>query len=320
VFGLRKQPLTTGAFALGKFPGHPEFLRTEDELGATLDAWLDAGWQGAHAVHGAEWAPAFAGGAVYGFLWRPAGKTEKVACGVIAPSADSLGRAYPLVVGCPLPTPLITACWPFSPTAAGRLLDEAYGLMVDAGSTAFTRDDMAHRLQELRSPTVEEYQAAEVEHSAWCDEVTVSEGWQPVFAHGGGLRGAGAVLEGLEEAIRPLARRERPVSSVLLRLPLGEGGSTATTLWLDIVQRIAQWKQTVPSVFWAAEGGTLLLAIAPPGPSLIGQLWRADPHDEHVFDLSNSDGENSSLASEVSRLVVERPDAPMSALLGLLGR
>jgi type VI secretion system protein ImpM len=319
MFGTRKQPASS-AFALGKFPGHPEFLRTADELGAMLDAWLDVGWQGAHAVHGAEWAPAFAAGAVYGFLWSPVAKTEHVACGVIAPSTDSLGRAYPLVVGCPIPTPLVAARWPFSPTAAGRLLDEAYGLMTDAGSNAITRDDIAARLHELRSPTPEEYQTAEMEHSAWCDEVTVSQGWQPVFARTGGLQGARAVLEGVEEAIRPLARRERPASSVLLRLPLGEGGSTVTTLWLDIVQRIGQWRQTVPTVFWAAEGGTILLAVAPPGPRVIGELWRADLNDEHVFDLSRGVREGSSTASAVSRLIAERPDAPMSVLLGLLGR
>jgi type VI secretion system protein ImpM len=320
VFGIKKQLPATNAFALGKFPGYPEFLRSPDELGAALDAWLDAGWRAAHVAHGTEWAPAFAEGAAYGFVWSPGPKADQVACGMIAPSADSLGRAYPLVVACPVPAPPMALRWALAPLATSGLVAEASALVADTGSSISTLDDVARRLTELRAPEAELYEQAETSASAWYAEATVSDGWDQVFADAGGLRAAGGALDGLALALGPLVRRERPMASVLIRLPLGEGGSTAATLWLDVVRRIGQWKQTVPSAFWAVEGETMLLAVAPPGPSLVRELWRSDPNDESVFDLSRVASEEGEAVSEVSRFLLERPEAPMSHLLELLGR
>jgi type VI secretion system protein ImpM len=317
MLGWKKQ-VKSDAFVLGKFPGHPEFLRAADDVGAALDAWIDAGWQRACATHGAAWEPAFASGAIYGFVWNPGVKSDQVACGVIAPSSDSIGRPYPLVVARPVAAGLLSAGWPFVPTAAGNLLDGAYSIIVDARSSALALGDLESRLRDLGAPAADEYQAAEAEHTAWCHDVTIDDGWRAVFDESGGREAIGASLDGLADALSPWVKRERPTTSVYLRLPLGVGGSAVATLWLDVVRRIGRWKQTIPSVFWAVESGTMLLTIAPPGPTMIRELWHPDASDEHVFDLAAVSVDETS-TTPVSRFLADHPGAAMSDLLSIVG-
>jgi type VI secretion system protein ImpM len=317
VFGFKK-PSATHAFAIGKIPGHPEFLRTPDPVGASLDSWVDAGWQSAHATHGPDWTPAFGAGSLYGFVWNPGTRTEDVACGVIAPSTDSLGRVYPLLVACPVQFSLMAARWQVAPIAAEELLHQAYALVADAGDELLSREDVEARLSSIRAPGSAECDAADADYANWSACTSIEEAWAPLFAENGGMSAAGASLDALADALAPVVRKERPATSVLLRLPLAAGGSATAALWLDVVRRIGRWKQTVPSMFWAAEGDTMLLAIAPARPTTLAELWCPDPREEGVFDLSGA-ASGGGAAGGIGAFVVKNAGAPLTELLAVLG-
>src|SRR5438067_1124396 len=86
-------------FAVGKYPGDPEYLRAEGgDLVARLGDWIDAGMMSGYERYGRAWAARFAAGLSLGFLWHGDGSAGEFLCGVLAPSRDAVGRPYPLAI------------------------------------------------------------------------------------------------------------------------------------------------------------------------------------------------------------------------------
>ncbi|MDF2695814.1 MAG: TagF N-terminal domain, Type secretion system-associated, partial [Labilithrix sp.] len=83
------------AVALGKIPGHPEFLqvRTSREPEQSFDVWLEEGMQLAGYQYGPAWTQSFESGSVQGFVWRAprAARADMLLCGVLFPSCDAVG-------------------------------------------------------------------------------------------------------------------------------------------------------------------------------------------------------------------------------------
>jgi type VI secretion system protein ImpM len=82
------------AFVFGKLPAHGDFVARglSVEAREAWDAWLAQEMADAKAAHGATFAERFVAAPV----WRFVG-TEAV--GALAPSADSVGRHFPIVAG-----------------------------------------------------------------------------------------------------------------------------------------------------------------------------------------------------------------------------
>jgi type VI secretion system protein ImpM len=315
MFSFRKAAVAR-PFALGKIPSYAEFLRTSDPLGAALDSWLNAGWQAAHASRGDAWEGAFAEGDVYGMLWAPGQKADHVACGLVAPSADSIGRAYPMLAAAPLPAGLVASEWPYVPNAAVPMLEAFYEALVDASQDGSDWASLERRLTVLPSLGDAECKAVRIAYSEWCDEVSVEAALGRLFPEEG-VDGVAAAVDSLAEALAPLHRRERPATSVLLRLPLARDEGFVTTLWLDLLRRIGRWKQTVPTLFWAGEGDSLLMSIAPARPVALAELWLPDPHDAGVLDV-RVHGAVTGEPSRATRLLRERSGASLAELLAVL--
>ncbi len=81
-------------FAIGKFAGHPEFIRADvsGEAVDSFDDWLDRGSLAALERWGAAWATTFPMGVAHGFFWGTPRDATRI-CGVVAPSRDAVGRA-----------------------------------------------------------------------------------------------------------------------------------------------------------------------------------------------------------------------------------
>lgn len=100
VVPLPDQPVTPGAaaFLWGKLPAHGDFVARglSAEQQEQLDQWLSAGLAEAREKMGAEFDPAYDSAPPWRFVvpgpdgWR---------AGALAPSMDSVGRRYPLMVG-----------------------------------------------------------------------------------------------------------------------------------------------------------------------------------------------------------------------------
>jgi type VI secretion system protein ImpM len=308
-----KQPVSPVAFALGKIGGYPEFLRAPDVLASALDGWLDAGWQVAHRRHGEQWEGAFAEGSSYGFLWNHGSKSSEVSCGVIAPSVDSVGRRYPLVIGCRVSSSVVAKEWQAVPLATEAFFDEARTLMVEAHASLLGAADLTERLQKLTAPCENDVDAAARDQAAWASQTGIQEVWGAIFPDSDRpLELAAAALDALGEGLRPWVGQEWPSTSLVLRLPMGRGGPAAALVWLDIVRKLTRWKHTIPTVFWAEETDALLIAPGSATPALLGELWERDAENENVFDVmapgSGVDG------GAARRFIDAHPDATMLEL------
>jgi type VI secretion system ImpM family protein len=280
-------------------------------LSSTLDGWLDAGWQVANGLHGESWGHAFAGGSSYGFLWSHGSKINEVTCGVIAPSVDSVGRRYPLVVACRASTSALAKPWCVVPLAAEAFVDEAHALVVESQASSLAAVDLGPRLQELTVPSEGDMEAAARDYSVWSAQTHIEEVWSAIFADSAQpLERAAAAIDALADGLRPWVGQEWPATSLVLRLPMGRGGPAAAVVWLDIVQKLTRWRQTIPTAFWADEMDALIIALGPPTPAVLVELWKGDAGSEQVFDVAAT----SSGVGAARRFMVAHPDATMSEL------
>jgi type VI secretion system protein ImpM len=314
VFG-RKKRFTPTVFALGKIAGHPEFLVAKDELAASLDRWLDAGWQTAHRLHGAGWEEAVEGGATYGFVCGHGSKAGEVSCGVLVPSVDSIGRRYPFLVGSRMPRAELEKDWPSVPLAAGSFLDDANAIVTETRESALSAADLFDKLGGLVAPSSEEIDGARAAHASWNDETSVEALWGSVFASEP-LLSAERAIAWTVETLAPWIGREWPSTGLLLRLPLGEGGPDAAVAWLEIVRAVLRWQKTVPTAFWAADGPSLLFGLSFPTPELLGQLWCVTEDDDGIVDIGVLSQRES--PSDASPAWAKKPEATVAELLTAL--
>ena len=85
-------------FLLGKLPAHGDFVcrGLEADARQPLDAWLCEGLAAAQAELGDRFEAAFDAAPPWRFRWQDGGVW---AAGAMAPSADSVGRRFPILVG-----------------------------------------------------------------------------------------------------------------------------------------------------------------------------------------------------------------------------
>jgi type VI secretion system protein ImpM len=313
-----------GVFAIGKFAGHPEFIRADvsGEAIDALDDWLDRGSIAAHERWGPAWATTFPMGAAHGFIWGTPRDATKI-CGVVAPSRDAVGRDYPLAVVTRVPGAIVARAPHVAPLAFGDFLDAAYEAVDTARTIPMGRDELAARLGRIVTPRSEDVQLAEAEFAEWCRITPLEQAWEAIFPRTNALEVAAQCLDALGSILAPFRGREFPDTALALRLPLGTGGAGAAALWIDVVRRLCRWSLTVPTVFWAADDGTLLLAVGQPPPRAFSELWKPDPTSDAVFDMTRLDRGSSPISGYPGRPSIFArvgPGNPMAAFLDSLVR
>ncbi|MBW8270232.1 type VI secretion system-associated protein TagF [Caldovatus aquaticus] len=84
----------------GKLPAHGDFVRRAlpRSFVAPWDAWLQAGIAAARAALGAAWEEAWRDGPVWRFALPAGACGPEAVAGVLAPSADAVGRRFPLTL------------------------------------------------------------------------------------------------------------------------------------------------------------------------------------------------------------------------------
>lgn len=81
----------------GKLPGQGDFVgrRMPRAVGDEWDAWLSRGLDQLRAKGSGQWEPGFIQSPLWFFVASLGGKALPI-CGVLAPSADRIGRCYPI--------------------------------------------------------------------------------------------------------------------------------------------------------------------------------------------------------------------------------
>ena len=319
--------------AMGKIPSHPEFLqnRTSREPEQSFDAWLEAGMGLASHRYGPAWTDAFELGAVQGFVWRSprASKCEELLCGVLFPSCDSVGRHYPLVVACAVPSQVVRRAPHVLPLAFGDYLERVHDAAADFSELAPA--ELAARLAALGPPSEDDVARAAADYDAWCSATPAESAWSAVFADHPAERSQAAISD-LREATASLRGVESPAEGLTVRLPLGEGGPASAALWLDVVRRLCNWNTTVPSTFWAVEEGSLVVALGDADPGVLSALWYRDPAGGNVYEPGASADAAPLSIAPISQLLSGPPssrsrsdaqicfEGPMTELLASLTR
>jgi type VI secretion system ImpM family protein len=325
--------------ALGKIPGHPEFLqvRTSREPEQSFDLWIEEGMQMAAYQYGPAWTHSFETGSVQGFVWRAprAARTDALLCGVLFPSCDAVGRHYPLAIACEVPQQVVMRAPHVVPLAFGEFLERVHAATADFATLA--PGDLTVRLAGLGPPGAEDIARAAAEYDDWCNSARIGTAWSAIFAESpvqrsfDVLRALAAVTEGVRGV-------ECPQAPLSVRLPLGQGGPASAALWLDIIRRLCRWRATVPSTFWAVSEGALVVALGEPAPGVLGGLWHIDHGSDVVVDLQAAtagtfDSNFAPVSQRFSGTGVEpystrqppsgahlHPDSSMNALLDTLSR
>lgn len=324
--------------AFGKIPKAGDFVRlgAQSEVTRGFEEWLHQGVQVAHDKRGSSWKATFLGGGTYAFVARVplngnANELGRMA-GVVRPSHDSVGRAFPFVVYTLLPE----AVAPYLlPQALGSFLD-------DAASAAFASENAsaAEIEQRLRSiaPVADAHQILPA-YDHWAHTTRLSSLWHDIYGTADSTHGA-YCLYLLTEMAKPFRGQAHLTTPLALRVPLGRAGVLAAGFWIDVVRSALQWNLggsaggsttslsnatgvRTPTFFWYFDGyrGDVIIQLGRTPPSSLVELWWPDPRNEAMTDLLQAKPWGDSLARLPThvRIVLERSHSTVAELVAALG-
>jgi type VI secretion system ImpM family protein len=276
----------SGAAVFGKAPWHDEFLRPPGKAGdlRLLDEWV---FRNAGAMTVSLRAHGDQTPGPYGFVIQvnPSSDLQAVA-GVLGPSRDSAGRAYPLVVAASLQFETGLGS---SPQAIPILLDSYWQATIDVlaslGSAPLAPDDRS--LEAATDSPFESAAAAWDLYRRWTEETTAADLCSLLDRP----------LDWLVSVAGRIATVARPAPGRVcaIRVPLGRAGGSAVCFWLDVIRRSSRStsvRSQVPSFFWSHDGetGQAVVCLDPPGESALAALWPAGAPDGAVWDAVEDPG------------------------------
>ncbi|ATB37708.1 hypothetical protein CYFUS_003133 [Cystobacter fuscus] len=248
---------------LGKTPRHAEFVRhnASSTLARYLLRWLE---EGTSRLHGAR--SALPSSSV-SFVFTAPGEGS-VLVGLLAPSTDSLGRAFPLSVFQELPASEVADRYALLPEsfqpflrASAALLDEAPSLDV-----ALLKE-RAERLPSVRPGDV---RVAERLRQALLSEQHCAELLQHVGAQQPS-EGRYYALHTFLTACAGERHREQDLANVMLDCPFPS--HLGPVAWLELATRLLRWSSMPPTFFWSeGEQPRLLLCLGAAPPTLLLHL------------------------------------------------
>jgi type VI secretion system ImpM family protein len=286
----------SGAALFGKAPWHDEFLRPPAAAGdlRTVDEWL---FQATSALGSAP--PERREQGPHGFLLQlDASIPLRAVAGVLGPSHDSSGRAYPLA---------LAASVHFESGVADHVqllpvLIESFWQRAEIAWTAARTSRLAPDDDLLRTATempVESVESARELYAGWIEGTTVADLSEQLAQP----------IEWVAAAASTVAKMaSRPLE---VRAPLGRAGGSALCFWIDLLWRCDRQGATLPSFFWSHDGdaGDAVLCLGAPTAAALRALWQTSAPEGGVFDLTGGP----------SLIPAPSPD-PRESLLSFLGR
>lgn len=300
---------------LGKAPRHAEFVRhhAASPLARYLFRWME---ESTGRLHGARVALPTA---PVSFVFTAPGEGS-VLVGLLVPSTDSVGRAFPLAVFQELP----------APEAAGRfaLLPEIHQPFLRAGAEllreAASLDVPALQERAAKLPTARpgDLRLAERLRESLLSEKRCTELLQHVTA---GLPADGRyyALNTFLAACTGERHREQALASVMLDCPYPSHMGPVT--WLELATRLLRWSSQPPSFFWSDRPQPrLLLCLGAAPPTLLLHLAQPTRTGNSVWPLRTekpaamAQAKQSLSASQ--RQVIDSSHSTLEQLLRALAR
>ncbi|HLK40613.1 MAG TPA: TagF domain-containing protein [Polyangiaceae bacterium] len=293
----------SSAVVVGKASWYNEYLRPRDAPPAIhgFDEWLFRNAQ--------TGSPEPTAAVSHGFLIRLEGTADPLEgiAGVLTPSADRAGRAYPLAVAASV---ALSADAFDRPEVVPILLEGYWEAALEALSRAQIDPSERDRrdLGGITSQPLGAFGEALDLYTSWTQQTSTSDVC--------GLLGRSIDwLEHTWAALRAIQADPRPQPPI--RLPLGAGGGAALCLWLDLWRRTSRARGRFPSFFWSHDEslGEALLFPGPLGDAALAALWGAAPADGGVVDLRAEVPPGAAAAFVAADSGLDRAQLALSAFL-----
>jgi type VI secretion system protein ImpM len=295
---------------LGKAPCQGDFIRhnAADPVSQHFHRWLEEGHEALHRANARLPAEPVS------FVFTAPGGRQ-VLLGVMAPSSDKVGRAFPLAAyrvldAAPAAEHLIAL-----PEAHLPFLSAVRQLLADAATLPL--ETLVARLERLA--LVSPNPAAADAHRA---QVLTAPATPLVRCLAGEGLPAGVPYYAFRTFLMACSaeRGREPVKpGVMLDCPFPE--ETGPFPWLELARRVLQWRTTPPALFWLQGGQRrLLMSLGPPPASSLMYLARPESSSTKLWPLWTRQEKAIESARQaltpVQRQAIEQPGLLLQELLG----
>ena len=300
---MMTETLPVGYF--GKIPQHGDFVRHQAGGAAlrAMDAWLQEGLRFAAARLGSAFDDAFDALATCAFYFAPR-RAERVLAGVLQPSRDRVGRAFPLLLALDLDAALLDARHLAQmPLRFDGFLSEAATLATEAAAGHLARETLAQRTDAL-APRLDDNTSVAF-FGRYLQQTTLADFFARLWGHPQDSRKY-LLFNNLLGIVPPLRSGIPRGFSLVLRFPLCPDGRTLdfdVSFWLGVCLRLLGYPEIRPSFFWThpqPDGGPppfMLLALRAPAPRMLAYLLPAPIETDDLCVLETLGAQRAALAA-----------------------
>lgn len=231
--------------------------------------------------------------------------------GVMAASADAVGRQFPLCVFVQLDSAQAAAHFAALPLGLRAFLDAARALI--DGAASLDAKALTAKLQELPAPTAQQLDEGEAALKQRLSEVKVAAAAAAI-----GKEPPGTPHHAFRTFLAACARergREPPKAAAVLDCPVSADLDPAP--WLELSRRLLAWKSAPPSFFWMGSS-RLLLSLGPPPPSVAGFLANPSATSTKLWPLRAADptviAASQKALTAPQREALDQEDLPLETL------
>lgn len=301
---------------VGKAPCHADFLRINaaSPVALRLHRWLAEGVESARAAR------CELPGDPASFLFSVP-EEKNVLLGVLAPSTDGVGRAFPLAVFTELPAPAAAHRLALLPAAFQPFLSAGAELLRAAASLDLSA--LTQQVGELPQPRSEELAAAERHLRTMLAERRGPE-LLSALSHPGEMPGSPYyALHTFRVACAGERHRQRSAPNIILECPLPP--SLGPAAWLELAARLLRWPSAPPALAWStAAEPRLLLCLGTMAPDLFLHLARPGQSANRLWPLRTTrptaiDQARQAL-TDTQRQLIDSPTTSLEELLHALSR
>ncbi|MCY1081283.1 type VI secretion system-associated protein TagF [Archangium lansingense] len=300
---------------LGKAPRHAEFVRhnAASPLARYLFRWME---ESTGRLHGARSALPTT---PVSFVFTAPGESS-VLVGVLAPSADSVGRAFPLALFRELPAAEVAGSYALVPETYQPFLRASEALLREAATLDVPQ--LQERTARLPTARPGDLRVAERLREALLSEKRCTELLQHVL----GDRPAEGRYYALHTFLTACAgerHREQGLAGVMLDCPYPSHMGPIT--WLELATRLLRWSAQPPSFFWSdGQQPRLLLCLGAAPPTLLLHLAQPTRTGTNVWPLRTDKPAAMAQAKQAlsasQRQVIDSSQSTLEQLLRALAR
>ena len=289
----------------GKLPSHGDFVRYQAS-GPTLqamDVWLQQGLHFAQTRLGPAFDAAYDGAGAFAFYFAPRHETH-VLTGMLRPSRDRVGRAYPLLIALEVEADAFDARdLAQVPLRFNRFFERTSEIAQEAVAGQVGHHELTARIDPLSA--LVEGETSVAFFGRYLQQMSLTSFWERLWGHPQDSRKY-LLFKNLLDILQSLRDGVPPRFPLVLRFPLCPDGRTPNydvSFWLGVCLRLLGYPDLQPTFFWTPPEATrdtapfLLLALRPPPAKTFAYLLPASLESDTLCVLETMGAQKAALAA-----------------------